>query len=470
MTILNLPFSFVQFAPISQTDYILPFFKESDVWFSLIVRGATFAEAQEIFSASDTEMQLLLLSGYDNVPVSVPSQTLRNYTIADGLKFRKYKVSDTDILFVWQHSFTNVVTGGSLIACKECFQLGLLFRGTTMVSNVFKKVCDDVDTTFIQYFSEDNSFQFYYCNTDDFQNRIRIPALIRRPQIVTNQNIYVRSDGTQKVTKSVKSKEFNMLIDFADITLHEKIDMALSHDKVYVENRNYSGSVVGYGNYNIDWEGAINKFMAQGDCKLLVTPYDTKNSNCGVCGDCTAVAILTSSLPNAEASDLTYNEYIELSGSGPFNLSNIVAPAWLTVSLDGNRILLSGSIPQEDGVHDVAFDISNCFGVNTESFASTITVSYIDPPELFINDITSTSADLAWPAEEGATGYEILVRLYINPTESNAKVTLSGYPVIVTGITHGLTGLTSGSLYQVSIRTIVGSSTSDWEIQDFSTL
>lgn len=285
MTIINLPYSFVQFSYMSQTDYILPVFWESDVWFSFIVRGIDPTEADDILGATGTEMQLLLLTGNDNTSGTVASNTLRNYATDDGLIFRKYRVTPTDVLFVWQHDLKKVVYNDPLISCKECFQLGLLFRGSSFVSNIFKKVCNEKDTALLQYYSLDNSFQFYYCDTDYFQNKIRIPAIMERPQIVTDQSIYVLSDGSRRVTKSVKSKEYTLLVDFASLALHECTDMALSHDVVHIQTMQYTGNIVGSGNYSIDWEGAINRWEAQGEVKLIVSPYSAKNSNCNSCGN-----------------------------------------------------------------------------------------------------------------------------------------------------------------------------------------
>lgn len=55
-----------------------------------------------------------------------------------------------------------------------------------------------------------------------------------------------------------------------------------------------------------------------------------------------------------------YNYVINLNGSAPFSLDNVVKPAWMTISLVGNSITLSGTPLAAATNVAVSFDVTNC--------------------------------------------------------------------------------------------------------------
>lgn len=445
MTIKNLPYSFMQFEPISKADYILPVFQENETWFSILVTGADFYEAQEIYYAPNTEMQLLLLRGYDNNPASVTPQTLRNYGTADGLYFQKFKVSDLEVLYVWKNDLKHVIVNSPLIECGECFQLGLLFRGVTLVSNPLKKLCDERDTSVITYYGEDNSFKFYYCGTTA-QNKVRVPAVLQKPQLNTEENIYVRSDGSRQVTKSLKSKQFACAVDFSYIAFHEKLDIALSHDFVNIRSRDYIGPVVKTGNYAIDWEASINRDFAQAECQLIVTPFDARNTNCGFCSECSPVTISDLTLKNGMPGD-PYNDQIPILGDAPFRIDEVVKPDWVTIELVGDLVYIMGT-PSELGTNDISFKLYNCFGIQSFEYASEIEIiTPAAPTGLVVSDITQTTALLSWD-DMDASSYDIYLWEFV---PGGIDIPQPGYPKNSILNSYSFSGLNHGTGYQISV-------------------
>lgn len=69
---------------------------------------------------------------------------------------------------------------------------------------------------------------------------------------------------------------------------------------------------------------------------------------------------------------------IEITGTGPFTMSDIVAPSWLTIALSGRTVTMSGIPPVESEGSDIpiSFKIENCAGpTNALIFSNSITVS-----------------------------------------------------------------------------------------------
>lgn len=84
---------------------------------------------------------------------------------------------------------------------------------------------------------------------------------------------------------------------------------------------------------------------------------------------CIAVGI-SDSLPDGLVFQ-QYNKVITLTGTQPFVLSNIVKPAWMTVTNSTNTITLNGT-PDAIGSQSVSFDVTNCGG--TEAFSDSFEV------------------------------------------------------------------------------------------------
>lgn len=89
-------------------------------------------------------------------------------------------------------------------------------------------------------------------------------------------------------------------------------------------------------------------------------------------GVCTGVVIDPVSLPDGLVS-VPYSQAIALSGSEPFALTVNTKPSWMTISLSGSIVTLSGT-PDADGTEAIDFDISNCSGGSSDNFTDTIEI------------------------------------------------------------------------------------------------
>lgn len=78
---------------------------------------------------------------------------------------------------------------------------------------------------------------------------------------------------------------------------------------------------------------------------------------------CVPVAFTgTNIYPNAVYNQ-SWNALVGLSGTAPFTLTNVVKPAWLTLTATANGIEMSGT-PNLSGTFTVSFKVSNCAGLD----------------------------------------------------------------------------------------------------------
>lgn len=90
---------------------------------------------------------------------------------------------------------------------------------------------------------------------------------------------------------------------------------------------------------------------------------------------CEAVAIPgTPALPDGFV-NTAYNYSFPLTGDGPFALSNMVKPDWMSVTIVSGRVVFSGTPTENATGIPVSFDVSNCSGTNTVSFADALDIT-----------------------------------------------------------------------------------------------
>jgi len=70
--------------------------------------------------------------------------------------------------------------------------------------------------------------------------------------------------------------------------------------------------------------------------------------------------------------NVNYATNVNLSGTAPFNLTGITKPTWMTISVVGSTIQLTGTPTQAATDVTVAFTINNACG--TQSFTDSIDV------------------------------------------------------------------------------------------------
>lgn len=125
-----------------------------------------------------------------------------------------------------------------------------------------------------------------------------------------------------------------------------------------------------------DPDGTQYEGFIYGDCgqdELGVGDPWTTGDNEGSGSDtCTAVAFAEDTLPNG-ADGVPYSQDLHLTGDGPFALGAVTKPAWMTVTLDGAVIHLTGT-PDAEGTEGVSIVATNCDGAHQDTFEANLDV------------------------------------------------------------------------------------------------
>lgn len=408
MEIVNAPYSFVQFdSPVVEDaccdgvqEFCIPVIEETDTYFQIKVTTTDYAEVLALLAAPIADMQLLLLSGSANTPATISANILRNWTAADGLLFERYRTGIYEVTYLWRSAFKDIKT---LLNCGDCFQLAIIKSDSTLtsgefsdefsdefsidvletldivaISNCFKRHCTDCYMSILEYYNDDDYADFNYCNITNPVNRVRLPFYLTQPKQVEDKSVYRKSNGKIKQTRSLLTKEYLVPTDHLPGWVHDRISVALAHDEVGVESGTYSGGISKNGEYAIEWTDNI--CVAPALFKALATPYAIRNNNCQECEvivACEPVVIPDFTLADANQYE-AYSQTITLGGSAPFVLSNVVKPAWMTVSVDGSIVSFTGTpvIGQEGTGIAVSFDVANDCG----SGSADTTINVIEAP------------------------------------------------------------------------------------------
>jgi hypothetical protein len=100
-------------------------------------------------------------------------------------------------------------------------------------------------------------------------------------------------------------------------------------------------------------------------------------------------------LPDGIAGTL-YHYEITLTGTAPFVLTVVTKPAWMTITLVGNKVTLNG-IPPTSGPFDVEFNVSNCAGANTVNLAQSGDINPVCVPPSNSLSLTLPDAEIDEP-------------------------------------------------------------------------
>jgi hypothetical protein len=484
ISLINNELSFLQWAkgntpPACNTPIL--FNDNGDLKFHVVLSGP------EIETAITVPLKLYLLP-IDFAPTDLASiQTAAIAKHETG--FAAEQLSTSKAVFYQLNKLYNDTLPFTLTAEGKCFRIAIALDQTIdgekpyWLSNcILRSPAADDYSSSIEYSCEENSYGFYYCNSD-ITNIVRVPFYFFATQFTDDEDIYFRSDGSAHIIKSVTRAELSADVDYADKNFHKKLKVALSHDFVYVKSTDYTGGIVKNGGYEIDWPKDKTVRIAKGSFKAFETPFLVRNDNCAECnspfGDCPALLnvqlqvvnnddgtqtftltwdnagleladsvnigykfngspdaytyvngsklsprtltvplgkydiqlqtvgtgeedscetfnndLLSNvgitpdecvpvaqqdvdfALPNATTTQ-AYSAEMILTGTGPFTLSSIVKPTWMTITVVANKIVFGGTPGSGDvgtGIA-VSFTVSNCDGDSTLDFADTINVA-----------------------------------------------------------------------------------------------
>jgi hypothetical protein len=272
VTISSPRLSFIKFGYLAADDP-LPVNLQTDVAFQVLLTASSEAIADNLMTV-DKALWLYSAEGME----------LHNY-LDDTLEFLVYRISATEVLLYWANGLPDLA---SYINPDTCFRLALYvnydedtsYRSNT---NLLKFVTDASYTSVLEYSCEENSYGFVYCYAT-IPNRVRLPLYLNRPQYNDDETVYVKSDGSFKVTRSVTRKEYEVKTDYFNDQVHEKLKVALSHDAVSITSDVYSGGIRKNGSYEILWD-ELPGYSGEASAKVKVnsTPYLVRNDNCAVC-------------------------------------------------------------------------------------------------------------------------------------------------------------------------------------------
>lgn len=450
--LINPKFSFVPFKPIANPftvsacceDYkfCLPFVKEDDFTFQFKIVVGSPELACAIIDNPDPS-QLVLVRGASNSPATVAANVLKNFTLDDGLEFEKMITAPGEVTFLWRHPLPGVL---DLIACDECFQLGFIFReqddgddntDVDYISYCFKRKCSECFSAVLAYNCNEDSYDFCYCKFDPAPvNRVRVPMYTLTPQTATNRNVYVRSNGSWKITKSSTTKEYDLLVDFIPENIHDRISIALEHDFVQITqpDEEYSGDIRNNSGYVIDWGNADPKekpCVAQANFKANASPFNARNNNCEECDPpdpnvCSDVSACNADVENVEYTLVWFDGFDPINGhprlvitwtnpaaaypAGGYLVSRghiiggitvweapiVVSDPDLTATFihnigdDGDYFIKIVAVCNNTTTHEtiVPYNLSNPCACDDDLDITT---------EIIVNDDTSTTVKLSWP-------------------------------------------------------------------------
>jgi len=138
--------------------FCLPVYAYDDIAFQFIVTG-TSLEMDELCSLSDP----------DKVEIGLVRDCGDDFDInfnAAYLRPTKARISETEVLYKWEHGFPSFDTE---YAIEECFYVKVVVHmdagDVSACSNCFQRIGADCFTSVLEYGAEQNIFGFNYCDS-----------------------------------------------------------------------------------------------------------------------------------------------------------------------------------------------------------------------------------------------------------------------------------------------------------------
>lgn len=374
---------------------VLPILKPDDLAFQFVVElentTAGWAVVNKIMSEPVSNVELFIEYGEAG-----ESSIIHNLTTEDGGLFTRYRIAGNKILYTWNTPFTGM---NEYLECGKCYRLGIklvtedetvVLNEITAVSNKIIRSCDNgCYTSVLQYSNEEDYADFYYCDDTSVINRVRLPFYLTKPKTSEDKATYRLSNGAIKQTRSLLTKEYTVVTDLMTEDFHDKIVVALAHDFVKIETEKNEGFFSKKEDYDIEWVEGNCK--APATFKVIESEFILKNNNCADCRvpfSCVPVSFNEPVFANATIGQL-YNVIITLNGTLPFSFVNEGIPNWMTATIEGNILTLSGTPTVEASGVEIAFSVENCGGDdNYQHFDTTIDVveceevTFLEEPSL----------------------------------------------------------------------------------------
>jgi hypothetical protein len=286
ITLGNPEFSFIQFG--NNSNDVLPIIDIDDIAFQVTAQCDTADQATTL-AASEASLYLVKYDAVITDGASLAANKLIDFAANPpydpALRPELHRLDNTKVLVFWPHGLPAYA---DTIDLDQCFRLCLVLHDPETdadkyyTSNLFKRIDDTQFSSQLGYSCDEDAYGFSYCNFDIY-NRVRLPFYLRKPQFQDEETVYYKSNGARKLIKSTTRKLYEAFTELLTEQWHEKLKLALSHDNVDIKSEKYTGGISKDGSYEIDWPEFMNFLSASAKFKVIVTPYNQRNSNCADC-------------------------------------------------------------------------------------------------------------------------------------------------------------------------------------------
>jgi len=280
--------------------------------------------------------------------------------------------------------------------------------------------------------------------------------MLHKPQFLEDSDRYRKANGETVTLSVVVRKVYEGLTDRLPEKIHDRLKIALVHDRVQIEGDKYVGIVTQEGDYQIDWQDFLSHPLAQAKFKAEVTPFNATNSNCGTCQEMIQVVAVDDNLGTLnEDQNVTFNPLsndsiccnpVQISlvtTNGTFIENVTINPATNEISFHvkdpvqeaTDIVILSYRVQCQNGQYDDANVIASING--------SIPATCDAPTNLITVDITYSTADIAWDDVSGAERYDwqlYLLSDLVHPVQYNSTM-------ITEALCSGLTPATQYRFY-----------------------
>lgn len=346
--LINPEFSFIKFGSYETQDAcckgngvpVLPIASETDLSFQVTLETDTVWESVRIESLLPTQCQFYIARGTNNDGLPLFTNLIRNWVIEDNLYFDVYRTGKKHVTFCWNKPLKDIT---ELLACNECFQFGVHFSAIDIggplqsvggLSNPFMLTCDDCFESVLEYSNANDYAGFYYCHTNGFKNRIRLPLYFSYPKPVEEVGIYKKSNGQVIQHYNILNREYIARTERFTHFLHEKLQIALAHEVKTLESPRYTGEFYKNGEYTVEWDEDEDLCDATATFKALTT-RELRNNSCQDCSEiniaCPLVSITNySAVANGDGTKTFTFNFATIPGATDLNIRyrGVGVPTW----------------------------------------------------------------------------------------------------------------------------------------------
>ncbi|MCW3466506.1 hypothetical protein [Chitinophaga nivalis] len=185
------------------------------------------------------------------------------------------------------------VSMSGVVSPGECFRYCILDAAKQAIacSNLFYRETDKCYMTKVTYYNEENGYGFKYVSYFDetikfTENMLWLPFYLRKPQRISTENIYRKSDGGKGRLSTIIDKEWEGSVAYLSEEQHDRLVVALKSDILTIENA-YSGvnsRMIQQGDLTVDYAD-FNTALSPATFKIQDFSHHNLNNNCGFnCG------------------------------------------------------------------------------------------------------------------------------------------------------------------------------------------